>query len=98
MVHVAMRDADDITGQGKVWTPANIKTDIQLRHLDDCLFSCHAIANNVKLTDGDPGKLLHQERLAFALHEARRIVCLFDHNLGSLAGNCFRSTVRNVLS
>ena len=63
MVHVAMGYAHDVAGEGKMRRPPHVKADVQLRHLRDGFFARHAIADDRIHAQGNPGELLHKERL-----------------------------------
>jgi hypothetical protein len=63
VVHVPVRDADDVAGQGEVGTPADVEADVQFRDLADRFLARDAVPDDMERADGDFRKLLNQKRL-----------------------------------
>ncbi len=61
MVHMPVRDADEIACEGKVGCASDIKADIQLRDLHHRLFPCDAVTNYVVQAEWNLREPLYQE-------------------------------------
>ena len=62
VIHVAVRDADDVAGQGEVGSAADVEADVQLRDLHDRLLAGDAVADDVESTRAGFGEFLDEER------------------------------------
>jgi hypothetical protein len=47
VIHVAMGDTDDVTGQCEIRATADVKTDVQFGDLDHAFFAGDAITDDV---------------------------------------------------
>ncbi len=60
VVHVAVREADVVGGEGELGTAADVEAGVELGELDDGLFAGDGVADEGKLREGEAGEFLDE--------------------------------------
>src|SRR5688572_10744784 len=66
VIHVTVRDADDVAGEREVWTAADVEADVELWNLANRFLARDAVPDDVNRPERDLGKFLNEKRLLFS--------------------------------